>query len=155
MSFETFLWSWLKRRVHCRSLHIHVPSQRRACPDAEGMHEEASQRRIHPENKKLQPLPLLESWEVCLFYCVLFLYHSFNRWATVTHRVKKVHPTGRSRFQQLLVQHRQKAVSPKEGNLVLTLKFKRCHGQARASTVLAGPAGPILSVYFIDSLKVC
>ena len=155
MTFETFLWSWLKRRVHCRSLHIHVPSQRRACPDAEGKHGEASQRGIHPKNKTLQPLPLPECWEVCLFCRVLFFNHSFNRWAPVTHRVGKVHPTGRSSFQQAPVWHRQKAVSPKQalllGQFILTFKLKWCHGQAQASTVLVGPAGHILSIYLINS----
>lgn len=94
MISETFLWSWLKWWVHCRSLHIHVPPQRRACPDAKGKHGEASQRAIHPKNKKMQPLPLLECWEVPLFCYVLVFNHSFGRWATVTHLLRKVHPTG-------------------------------------------------------------
>lgn len=101
MTFETFLWSRLKRRVLCRSLHIHIPSQRRTCPAAKGKHWEASQRGIHPKNKKLQPLPLLECQEVCLFCCVLFFNRSFNRWATVTRLVRKVHPTRRSNFSSL------------------------------------------------------
>lgn len=141
--------------MHCRSLHIHVPSQRRACPDAEGKHGEASQKGIHPKNKKLQPLPLPECREVCLFCCVLFFNHSFNRWATVTHLARKVHPTGWSSFQQPPVQHRQKAISPKQALLleqfVWTFKFKWCHGQAQASTFLVGPAGHAVSIYLINS----
>lgn len=113
MTFETFLWSRLKRRVLCRSLHIHIPSQRRTCPAAKGKHWEASQRGIHPKNKKLQPLPLLECQEVCLFCCVLFFNRSFNRWATVTRLVRKVHPTRRSNFSSL--RYRQRAISPKQG----------------------------------------
>lgn len=155
MTFETFIWSWLKRRVHCRSLHIHVSLQRRACPDAKGKHGAASQRGINPKNKKLRPLPLPECREVCLFCCVLFFNHSFNRWATVTHLVREVHPTGWSSFQQPLVQHRQKAVSLKQalllGQVVLTFQFKWCHGQAQASAVLVGPAGHIPSMYLINS----
>lgn len=153
MTFETFLWSRLKRRVHCRFLHIHVPSQRRACPDAKGKHGEASQRGIHLKNKKLQPLPLLEGQEVCLFCCVLFFNHSFNRWATVTLLIRKVHPTGQSNFSSLwqTKSHFSKIRPCSWGNSFLSFIFKWCHGQAQECTVLVGPAVHILSTNLINS----
>ena len=50
----------------------------------------ASQRGIHPKNKKPQPLPLPECWEVCLVCSVLSFKRSFNRWATATHLIRKI-----------------------------------------------------------------
>lgn len=43
-----------------RPLNIHAHLQRTACPDAEAEGVEASEKGIHPGNKKCQPLPLLE-----------------------------------------------------------------------------------------------
>lgn len=143
--------------MHCRPLHIHVPSQRRACPDAKEKHGEASQRGIHPKNKKLQPLPLLECQKVCLFCCVLFFNHSLNRWATVTHLVRKSQKSslnGMVKLQQPLVQtksHFSKIRPCSWGNSFLSFIFKWCHGQAQACTVSVAPAVHILSINLINS----
>lgn len=55
------------------------------------------------------------------------------------------------------IQHRQRAVFLKQTLLLrqftLTFKFKWCHGQAQASTVLVAPAHHMLSTYLIHSSR--
>lgn len=73
------------------------------------------------------------------------------------HLVRKVHPIEWPGFQQLPVGTDKKSISLTQAlllrQLVLTFKFKWCHGQAQASTDLVGPAVQILSIYFINSKR--
>lgn len=99
--------------------------------------------------------PYRSAGRFACFVAFCFFNHSFNRWAMVTHLLRKVHPRGRSSSQQPPVGNRQKAVSLNQalllGQVVWTFKFKWCHCQAQALTVLVGAAGHILTVYLIDS----
>lgn len=108
-----------------------------------------------PRTKSSNLCPDWSAGRFAYFCCVLFFNRSLKRWAAVTRLVRKVHPTGQPSFQQPPGWYRQKAVSPKQslllGQVILTFKFKWCHGQAQASTVLVGLAGPILSIHLINS----
>lgn len=155
MTFETFLWSWLKRRVHCRSLHIHVPSQRRACPDAEGKHGRLLKGGFIHRTKSSNLCPYQSAMRFACFvvFCVLIAPSTDGQQSHISSE-KFTQQDGQASSSPP-VGHRQKVVSLKQGLLlgqvVLTFKFKWCHGQAQASTVLVGPAGHILSMYLMDS----
>lgn len=151
MTFETFLWSRLKRRVHCRSLHIHVPSQKRVCSDAK---EEASQREIHLKNKKLQPLPLLECQEICLcfvVFCFLITPSTDGQQSPISSE-KFTQQDGQtwaasSTDKKPFLQNKALLL----GQFILVIHIQIVPGQSQACTVLLGPAIHILSINLIDS----
>jgi len=71
MTLETFLWSWLKRWVHWKSLHIHVLLTKRGLSRCWG---KASENRIHSKNKKPNLCPYQSARRFACFALLCFFF---------------------------------------------------------------------------------
>lgn len=71
MTLETSLWSWLKRWVHWKSLHIHVLLTKKGLSRCWG---KASEKRIHSKNKKPNLCPYQSARRFACFALLCFFF---------------------------------------------------------------------------------
>lgn len=93
--------------MHCRSLHIHVPSQRRACPDAGGKQVEDFEKGIYPKNKKPNLCPYHSARRFACFVLFCFLIAPLADGQQHTSR-QKSSPNRVARLPAAPSRHRQK-----------------------------------------------
>lgn len=96
--------------MHCRSLHIHVPSQRRACPDAGGKQMEDSEKGIYPKNKKPNLCPYHSAKRFACFVLFLFLIAPLTDGQRHISR-QKSSPNRVARLPAAPTMYRQKSIS--------------------------------------------